>query len=300
MNRFYYPAYRIVVPKFIRNIILKVGLRKSILDHFAGLPEEEINDEQNDVIKFIRKNGIKIFPYDFHNHYSENSIEVFFDLQNHMRYVFHEGKRLYFKKKWGISRIKRAYCDLVREQDLASPHRYLSDSFQIMGSDVIADIGAADGNFSLSVIENVKRVYLFEHDKEWIEALQATFEPWKDKVKIINRYVAGHNDEKNIRFDTFFEENGDVNFLKIDVDGAESHVLESCASLFQIIAHLKIVLCTYHKNNDEMEFTSKLRDHGFKVIPSPGYMIFYYDKLIAPPYLRRGLIRATKGGSGYI
>lgn len=47
---------------------------------------------------------------------------------------------------------------------------------------MIADIGSAEGNFSLSNIENVKKVYLFESDKEWIEALEATFRPWRDKV----------------------------------------------------------------------------------------------------------------------
>jgi hypothetical protein len=37
----------------------------------------------------------------------------------------------------------------MREQDPDSPHRYLTDSFTIGNDDVLADIGAAEGNFSL-------------------------------------------------------------------------------------------------------------------------------------------------------
>ena len=86
-----------------------------------------------------------------------------------------------------------------------SPHRYLTESFTIGQNDVLADIGAAEGNFSLAVIEKVKKIYIFEYDQEWIEALRATFAPWSDKVEIINKFVSDKNDEYHIRFDTFFE-----------------------------------------------------------------------------------------------
>ena len=136
------------------------------------------------------------------------------------------GKGSILKKRWGEKRIKRAYSDLLREQDINSPHRYLSESFNPGNDDVVADIGAAEGNFSLSVIEKVKKIYLFEYDQEWIEALRATFAPWAEKVEIINKYVSDYNDESHIRFDTFFEMKKDITFLKIDVDGAEGNCPE--------------------------------------------------------------------------
>jgi hypothetical protein len=55
-----------------------------------------------------------------------------------------------------------------------------------------------------------------------------------------------------------------------------------------------VALCTYHKNNDEEDFTALLKRHGFSVTPSKGYMINYYDKKMTAPYLRRGLIRAAR------
>jgi len=294
MNRFLFPIYRILVPKPLRTALLKKSLRKKIPAYFASIPKNEVNDEQKEVLKFIEDHEIRIFPYPFHTDYSPDKIEVMYDSEKGMRYVLQDGKRLYFKKRWGEKKIKKAYCDLMREQDINSPHRYLTDTFSVDKDDVVADIGAAEGNFSLSVIDKVKKVCIFEYDQEWIDALKVTFAPWPDKVEIINKFVSDKNDDSHIRFDTFIEKRQDVNFLKIDVDGAESLVLGSCDKLFKTAQPFKIALCTYHKNDDEKEFTSLLKNYGFQVTPSKGYMINYYDKKMKAPYLRRGLIRAVR------
>jgi len=294
MNKFLFPIYRILVPKPLRTIILKKTLRIKILNYFSSLNEHEVNDEQKEVLQFLENDEIRIFPYPFNTNYSPDKIEVFYDTEKRMRYVLQDGKRLYFKKRWNENKIKRSYCDLIREQDLNSPHRYLTDSFNIGKNDVLADIGAAEGNFSLAVIDDVRKVYIFEYDPEWIEALKVTFAPWAEKVEIIDKFVSDSNDNSHVRFDTFYENKKDINFLKIDVDGAESVVLKSCEKLFKSDGPLKIALCTYHKNNDEKEFTRFLKNYGFSVSPSRGYMINYYDKKMKAPYLRRGLIRAIK------
>jgi hypothetical protein len=294
MNRFLFSIYRVLVPKPLRTVLLKKSLRRKILNYFASLPDNEVNEEQKEVLKFIENDEIRIFPYSFHTNYSPEDIEVFFDSEHRMRYVIQEGKRLYFKRRWNAKKIKKAYCDLMREQDIDSPHRYLTDSFTIDKDDVLADIGAAEANFSLAVIDKVRKVYIFEYDQEWIEALRVTFAPWHEKVEIINKFVSDKDDRTNIRFDTFFEGRKDINFLKIDVDGAESVVLNSCESVFKAPQPFKIALCTYHKNDDEKEFTTLLKKYGFSVSPSRGYMINYYDKKMKAPYLRRGLIRAVR------
>jgi hypothetical protein len=294
MNKFLFPLYRILVPKPLRTILLKRSLRTKILNYYDSLAEIEVNEEQKEVTRYVENNEIRILPYKFHSYYAPEKVEVMTDPEKGMKYVLQDGKRLYFKKRWSKKKIKRSYCDLMREQDKESPHRYLTDSFTIGKDDVLADIGAAEGNFSLSVIENIKKVYIFEYDREWIEALNATFAPWAEKVVIIDKFVSDRNDSKNIRFDTFFETNKDVTFFKIDVDGAESVVLGSCDKVFNSQGSFKIALCTYHKHDDEKDFTNLLKDYGFTVTPSKGYMINYYDKKLKAPYLRRGLIRAVR------
>ena len=294
MNKFLFPIYRVLVPKPLRTAILKKLLRKKILKHFSSLPENVVTDEHREVLRYLENNPIRIFPYPFHDNYSSEMIEVIYDIDNGMRYVIQDGKRLYFKKRWSEKRIRRAYSDLLREQDINSPHRYLTESFTIGNDDVLADIGAAEGNFSLAVIEKIRKVYIFEYDREWIEALRVTFEPWAEKVEIINKYVSDFNDDSHIRLDTFYNEKRDLTFLKIDVDGAEAVVLNSGNKIFSSENPFKVALCTYHKNNDEKDFTSLLKNYGFSVTPSNGYMIHYYDKRMKAPYLRRGLIRAVR------
>jgi hypothetical protein len=294
MNKYLFQIYRVLVPKPVRTCLLKKSLRKKIISMLSSLPEYQLDGEKKEILDFLKSNGIRIFPYPFHNDYSEEKIEVFLDKEKGMRYVLQEGKRLYFKKRWGEKRVRRAYSDLSREQDLKSPHRYLTDRFGLDSSDVLADIGAAEGNFSLAVIEKVKKIYLFEYDREWDEALRATFAPWADKVEIINKYAADYNDASHVSLDDFYDLKKDMTFLKIDVDGAEEMVLKGCSRILNSGNHLKIALCTYHKHNDEEDFTALLKKHGFSVTPSAGYMINYYDKKIKSPWIRRGLIRAIR------
>jgi precorrin-6B methylase 2 len=294
MNRAIFTIYRILVPKPLRTIILKKNLRIRILNYFDFIPEEEINDDQKEVLRYLEKNPLSTFPYTFQKNYLPENIKVFFDSENGMHYVLFDNKKLYFKKRWSEKRIKKGYSNLMREQDVNSPHRYLTDEFTPNSDDVIADIGAAEGNFSLSVVKKVKKIYIFEYDHEWVQALKATFAPWADKVEIIDKRVADFDDNKHIRFDTFYNKKQDISFLKIDVDGAEEKVLNSCNEIFASGKPLKVALCTYHKNNDEKDFTSLFQKYGFSVSFSKGYMIHYWDKKMKAPYLRRGLIRAIR------
>lgn len=294
MNRLLFQLYRIIVPKPVRTVILKKTLRLKILNYYESLPEEQLTRETKEVISFLRKNPLEIFPYSFGSKYKKENIEVLTDPQLKLKYVMHEGKRLYFRRGWSNVRIQRAWNDLLREQDPASPHRYCEGSFAPGSEDVIADIGAAEGNFSLAMVEKVRKIYIFEFDRRWAEALRATFAPWKDKVEIVNKYAGDRNDQTHVTIDSFFESREFPTFLKIDVDGAEDSVLRGCNKIFQSGKPMKVALCTYHKNDDENIFTALLGNVGFTATPSGGYMINYYDKKMRAPWLRRGLLRAVR------
>lgn len=294
MNKLLLNIYRVVVPKPVRTMIVRKSLHKRILKYYASLPEKGINDEQKEVLDYLKDNPVSIFPYPFQHQYDPENIQVYKDRTNGMHYVLFENKRLYFKKNWSANKVKRGFSNLLMEQDPGSPHRYLNGTFNINEDAVVADIGAAEGNFSLSIVEKVKKLYIFEYNRKWAESLNATFAPWKDKVEIINKRVADFDDAKNIRFDTFLKNHEKITFLKIDVDGAEQNVLNSCQTIFNDKEPIKIALCTYHRNNDETDFTRLLTNNGFRVKHSKGYMILYNDKQMKPPYLRRGLIMAIR------
>lgn len=294
MNKILFQLYRIIVPKPVRTAVLKKTLRLKILRYYASLPAEQVNAEKKEVLNWLRNNELAIFPYSFSSKYKPEDVEVTYDPEVKLRYVMHDGKRLYFRRGWGSTRIKRAWADLLREQDIDSPHRYLEGSFTPGSDDVVVDIGAAEGNFALSVVENVKKLYLFEYDRRWAEALRATFAPWKEKVEIVNKYAGIKDDSAFISLDSYFESREFPTFLKIDVDGAEDSVLRSCNNLFHSGTPMKVALCTYHRNDDEKMFTNLLENMGFTVTPSKGYMIHFYDKKMRAPYLRRGIVRAVR------
>ncbi len=290
---FLFQLYRVLVPKPIRTSLLLSSLRKRIPAFHEADPAYWFDEERKQVIEFVKQHGVKIFPYHFTERYDQSSIVVHRDPASGLKYVEQEGRRLYFKRRWSDARIQRSFHDLSMEQDTQSPHRYLTTSFNLCSNDVVADFGAAEGNFSLAVIDQVKKVYLFESDPEWIEALEMTFKPWRDKVEIVPKFVSDKNDDKHCTGDEFFSSKS-ITFLKIDVDGGERKLLKGLSRTLQQPCSMKIALCTYHKHEDQQEFTDLLVRSGFAVTPSSGYMIFYYDKLLGAPYLRRGLIRATK------
>ncbi len=285
--------YRIVVPKFIRKRILAKKLRHSILNYYANLPEAP-GKELREVLNYLESNPIAVFPYHFQNKYNAAEIEVFKDNEKGLRYVMLEGKRLYFKKRWSEKRIRHSFNELTKEQDLQSPHRYLNDDFKIANGEVLVDIGVAEGNFALGAAEKASKLILFETDTEWIEALNATFEPWKEKVLIVNKFVSDITNATNTTLDDFISPDEKISFLKIDVDGAESRLLDGCKRILSDQNPLKLAICTYHKQDDEKDFTALLSRNGFETSHSDGFMLFYYDKKMKAPYLRRGLIRAVK------
>ena len=274
-----------------KNIAFLDKLKGDILKYYE---HERENQEVKEVVNYLKTNPITVYPYDFTKKYNEELIEVFTDQEKQLRYVIHEEKRLYFKRSLSETAIKKLYLGLQLDQDKASPHLYLTEGFKLKPHDIIADIGAAEGNFSLSNIEKVKKVYLFEYDQGWLEALRATFEPWKDKVVIIDKFVSNVDSDTTISMNSFYSQHPKITFFKVDIEGSEARFLEGFDQILNKDISMKMALCTYHKQNDEKEFTQILGQYGFKVAASNRYMIFIYDKNIEAPYLRRGLLRATR------
>jgi len=275
-----------------RNKIFLSKLRTDIISYYdKQLP---ISSEEKEVFDYLKSNQISVFPYAFKNKYNKEEIEVYLDESNGLRYVFHEHKKLYFKRSHSVNYIKSLYHGLLLDQDKDSPHLYLTDDFNLFESDVIADIGAAEGNFSLSNVERVKKIYLFEYDKEWIEALKATFKPWEHKVEICDKFVSDTNSETTISIDNFTKINNDISFLKVDIEGEEENFLRGATNFLNTKQNLKMAICTYHKQEDEKKFTSILKNNNFEVNHSKRFMIFLFDKNIKAPFLRRGLLRVQK------
>jgi hypothetical protein len=253
--------------------------------------QKEINFINNDAT-FSNPLSI-IFPYAFVFEIGLPDIDVKIDPSKNLPFILHNTHRLYFKRSFtNVNEIKKYYFSIIVEQHPLSPHRYLTSDFNVAIDDNVLDIGSAEGNFSLDVVERVRKLYIIEEDIAWIEALEATFEPWAQKVEIINRSISNVDTSNSIKLDTLLE-NNNITFMKIDAEGAERNILQGARMILSNNQKLKIVVTTYHNKNDYKILSRLLKKFQFTSSHSKGFMLFIYDKL-KPPYFRIGLIRATK------
>ncbi|WP_051196907.1 hypothetical protein [Butyrivibrio sp. XBB1001] len=250
----------------------------------------------------IDNNAIVAFPYPFHDEYKNLDVKVFIDLSCHMPYVLYEEKKLFFPRGWAKPFVKRYYMSLVEEQDKRSPHRYFPEDNSFIDGCVFLDVGAAEGIISLSIIERIKKAVLFEADPMWVEALNKTFEPYKDKIKIISCYCSDNCSDGNIMLDEVSARYiSDVNadtaphfVVKADVEGREKKVLAGAEKLLAN-DNCSFLICTYHKPEDEEEIENLLE--GYKgvtgeISKSGGYMLYGID--VGNPSFRKEIVRLVR------
>jgi Methyltransferase FkbM domain len=283
------PLYQKLIPKSIRLTFLKNKIVKS-------LENRTLNNEEKEVYDYLKANALNVFPYKFIENYKPENIVIEKDLEKDLLYTLWEGKRLYYKNGNRVKKARAYFHGLLFEQDHLSPHRYLTSDFDVRQGDIIVDVGAAEGNFSLSVIDKVKFVYLFEVEKDWIRALEATFEPWKDKVQIVQKYVSDIDNEDCVKLDTFFDKTQIVNFIKADVEGAEAQVINGASETVASQKDLRVAVCTYHRQADAEDLDKLLKTKGFTNHFSEKYMIFHYgnQNVVESPYLRKAILRGVK------
>ena len=279
---------------FRQDTFLK-NIRHIILDYYREYPPLPENHQILEVISFLKKNPLHMFPYDFIHKYDSKGILVYEDQESAYKYVIYKDKRLYYPLGWSSENIKYSHSFSCLEQDNESPHSYASSSFIYNEDDIAVDAGAAEGNFSLSIVDKVKKLYIFECSEGWIGPLQKSFEPWREKVEIIPLKLSKNVTSESTTLDQFFAEKNELpTILKIDVDGGEKDLLRGASRVIQKSDKLKISLCTYHQKDDFREFKTLLEKLDYKVHSSKGYMIFYLDEPLEEPYLRKALLFASK------
>lgn len=231
---------------------------------------------QNDIQQALRAWGRRSptpYPYLWAKEYDAQKYQVYIDDANKLPYTMHEGKKLYFRRDMTFS-VEGAYRCLLIEQDIRSAHRYVHSYEELKGKTLL-DVGAAEAIFALSVIEYVNHVYLFECDEAWVEALNATFEPWKEKVTLVRKYVSDIDDENNITLDTYFKEKSIANlFLKMDIEGYERKALQGATKLLTDGNNISGAVCIYHKRDDRKVIQEILDAKKLKTEIQPGFLYF--------------------------
>jgi 16S rRNA A1518/A1519 N6-dimethyltransferase RsmA/KsgA/DIM1 with predicted DNA glycosylase/AP lyase activity len=63
---------------------------------------------------------------------------------------------------------------------------------------LVIDCGTAEGIFTLSVIDRASKVYCIECDPLWMEALEMTLQPYRDKVIVLNKFASDSDKDGQI------------------------------------------------------------------------------------------------------
>lgn len=264
------------------------------------LYEKYLASEDLEIQQVINKlktsHGLRIFYYD--ESVSHDILnEVYYDENAELHYCYFEGKRLYLKRSYSqyIEKNGKKYVgDFWREQDKNSPHLYESEEIKVEEGDILVDAGACEGNFSLHHIDRISKLYLVECDKEWAEALRHTFEPYREKVVICDKFLCDRDSDTSICLDSLVE--GTVDYIKMDIEGAEAAAVNGANRILSGNQKIKCAICAYHQHGDEENIRNLLRQYEFDQIEtSKGYMLFLYDRsVLESPELRRGIVRGRK------
>lgn len=298
---------RFIVPseqyfeEIAERILSDTGMEKSGIEHVTYITKCKLavryakHADKADLLSYIRNHPLGAFNYPFVEKYTGVCPEIGYDGEAGLFFVIHKGRRMYMARWFRTEEMVLAYYrNLLMEQDEHSPHRYLQGEFEVKQGDVVVDAGAAEGIFTLEVIERAKKVYVIETNREWVEALSYTFRDYREKIEIINRFVSDYTAYRTAALDDLIQD--DVDFLKMDVEGCEYAAMAGAEKLIKSTSHIRCALCAYHSDHDGLALKVLAERFGLRTSFSEGYMLFPYSiqQTYIMPTFRRGLLRCEK------
>lgn len=196
------------------------------------------------------------------------------DNPNIVEFITEEG-RYYVLTKNIHDCVKLRY-----EQIKRSPHRYERSGTIVEEGEVVVDLGAAEGAFSLTASKKAKKVYALEPHPVYATLLKKTFNGIKN-VEVVEIAVsnfkgegcitdggygstlttecllAGHN-IKIDTIDTLFE-NENIDYIKCDIEGEEVNMLKGAERVIKRDKP-KIAICVYHDPSHPEIITKMLKE----------------------------------------
>ncbi len=264
-----------------------------------GLPDRVACEYMQEIenLKAFSPGEYPVFPYPYSDR-GPVTVETGFDRKRRLPYVLHKGRPLFGKKGQSLRDVEWYYRWYVENEGLLgsgrrikTPHSYVNGDFRVEDGDVVVDIGCSDALFAFDNAEIAGKIYLFESCKQWRPALEASFEPFREKTHIISRLVSNKTSKREIRLcDAINEPDSSHYFIKMDIEGGERTVIASSADFLRR-NKVKLSCCVYHRQDDAEAISAMLREMGFSFRYSEGYMLPLLNDIVYP-YFRHGVIYA--------
>jgi hypothetical protein len=273
-------------------IVDRLFLLKTIM---SGKYRNTTDDCIKETLKFWENNDISFmnqFQYE-----PKQYDDIYWDGESNMPYTYYCGKKMYYPRNYQGFIIRDGKMQSISyrnaEQHELSPHRYLTANINIKNGDIVVDAGAREGDFALPYIDIIGKLYLFECAPEWVKALKMTYKDYGDKVTIIPKMLSDYNDANTTTLPEVIEDNR-VDFIKMDIEGAEGRALKASESLLRN-NNIRCSICSYHQKDDQKDIVTILERNGYKCSMSNGLIVFVDDKNIFRDLdFRKGIVYALK------
>lgn len=252
------------------------------------------DSEVHEIISFLKSHPVEMIPYFFPNEYKSQKFTVF--REDDLKAVTVNGNTIYFPMEMTDDYIIDSVTVGLIEQDKRSPHRYLPiERIDLKGETAIL-CGASDCIYALQIINSFKKIYLCEANPVWIKPIKKTLKDYLHKIEIIPYFISDQDTASTITLDSFFQGRNSekVDYIQADIEGDELKMLRGAEKLIKESANLKMSICCYHTAHQQSELTDFLEKNNFKVSHSDGFLLMWMDYPLKPPYLRRGVLYATR------
>lgn len=240
-----------------------------------------------------------MFPYSVKSDSVSRSAEFECGYDGGLPYIVHtSGRRVYYPRGTSASSMLENFKGLLYTEGITgvgllekSPHCYQDSEFFLSDGDCLLDIGCAEALFAVDNLDNVSKAILFECERAWAKPLTATFQPYRDKVFIVDKMVSDHTSRKTTRIiDAIAGKVGEKEryFVKMDIEGGERAVIAGNEDFFRE-NRVKLSCCVYHRQDDASVIRDMLEQLGYQTRFSSGYMLVDMNG-IHFPYFRHGVI----------
>lgn len=244
-----------------------------------------------DLLKFLLKPRVKNIALKFIKNMSlsDDFIELSFNTID---------DKLYWPKDYSLDALYQICAETF---DRCDWHHYEYKTTKVQNDDIIVDIGAAEGLFSLSVIRRCKRVFIIEPNSIFFNSLKRTFSQYiPKKAKIFNVAVGDQNatvrikeneiagkismkNERNAKMvilDDLLKDKTKIDYIKADLEGYEMNFLKGAQYTIKSFKPKMAIAC-YHSENDYREIIKFVKN----LVPKYKYHIKGLSQFSAKPVM---------------